>query len=242
MVVTTHLQPVTRAPSLALLGSEPIRAALEYAHWRVRKPAAARSGDGHPVIVFPGLGASPRSVAPLTAFCRALGYDAQDWGRGLNTGPRGRFSDWLDELAEHVRQRAGRRRMSLIGWSLGGIYAREIAKILNGRVRRVITLGTPFAASPRQTHASLAYALLSGQQLRDDPRLARRLRTAPDVPTTCIYSRSDGIVAWQTCVQTHGQAHVENVEVPGSHCGLAWNRHVLAVVADRLRRSQTPAV
>ncbi len=239
MLTAGHQLTPRGAPSLALLGTEAVRAAIEYADWRIRAPVASGNGDGHPVIVFPGLGGAHASVEPLTAFCRGLGYEAFNWGRGLNRGPRGDVDAWLQELAEHVQRlgAASGRRMSLIGWSLGGIYAREVAKILEGRVRRVITIGTPFGGGPRTTHAALAYKLLSGQAAHLDPRTARRLLSPPSVPTTCIYSRSDGVVAWQACVQPDPPPHVENVEVPGSHCGMGWNRHVLAVVADRLSQS-----
>ena len=206
-----------RAPSLALLGTEPFRAAIEYAGWRIRAPHASGNGDGHPVIVFPGLGGAHGSVEPLTAFCRRLGYEAYNWGRGVNRGPRGDVDAWLQELAEHVQRLAAAsgRRMSLIGWSLGGIYAREVAKILKGRVRRVITIGTPFAGGPRTTHAALAYSLLSGQAAHHDPKTARRLLSPPSVPTTCIYSRSDGVVAWQACVQPNPPPQVENCRGSG---------------------------
>jgi hypothetical protein len=234
-LTSTHLAP-RGAPALTLLGTEAMRAVIEYVDWKLRGPRPEARGDGHPVVVFPGLGATQRSVAPLTQFCRNLGYAACDWGRGLNRGPRGHLDDWLAGLVGDVERlcAAHTQPITLIGWSLGGIYARELAKIMQARVRRVITIGTPFAGGPQHTHAALAYALLSGKQVRHDAAMARRLLLPPQVPTTCIYSRSDGVVAWQTCVQPDAPAHVENVEVPGSHCGMGWNRHVLDVVAQRL--------
>ena len=123
--------------------------------------------------------------------------------------------------------------MTLIGWSLGGLYAREVAKLLDGDVRQVITIGTPFAGSADSTNAGLFYRLLNGQKALLDPTTAARVATAPAVPTTSIYSKSDGVVSWQACVQK-GSGQVQNIEVDGSHCGLGWNRKVWAVVADRL--------
>jgi hypothetical protein len=182
--------------------------------------------------------ADRHSIAPLKDFCDQLGYAAYDWGRGFNTGPQGDLDAWLDDLARHVLEVTGAHEepVSLIGWSLGGIYAREVAKKLTGRVRQVITIGTPFAGSAEQTHASCVYRLLSGQEPTLPPLLMARLRTAPDAPTTSIFSRSDGVVAWQACIQDGGANHTENIEVDGSHCGLGWNPEVLCVIADRLRQ------
>jgi pimeloyl-ACP methyl ester carboxylesterase len=206
---------------------------------RLMDKAALPRGDGHPVVIFPGLASDKHSTAPLKSFCEDLGYAAYDWGRGFNTGPEGDVDAWLDELAQHVREltAAHRQRVSLIGWSLGGIYAREVAKLLRRRVRQVITIGTPFAGSVEQTNVARLYRLLNGQQPALDAALAARLRTAPDVPTTSIFSRSDGIVAWQACVQDGNREHTDNIEVDGSHVGMGWNPQVLSIVANKLGRS-----
>lgn len=228
------------APSWAFLGLEPLRAAFEYASTRMMDTTSLPPGDGHPVVIFPGLAADRHSVGPLKSFCEQLGYTAYDWGRGLNTGPQGNVDEWIDELARHVRQLTSshREQVSLIGWSLGGIYAREVAKILKGRVRQVITIGTPFAGKAEQNNVTWVYRSLSSQAPSLDDALMIRLRTAPDVPTTSIYSRSDGVVAWQACLHDDDCEHAENVEVDGSHCGLGWNSEVWSVIADRLRQSQ----
>jgi len=224
------------APAWTLFGIEPLRAALEYAGMRAMDKAALPTGDGHPVVIFPGLAADKHSIGPLKDFCDQLGYTAYDWGRGFNTGPQGDVDAWLDELALHVRDlvRPHRQPVSLVGWSLGGIYAREVAKKLNGRVRQVITIGTPFAGTAEQTNVSCVYRLVNGQAPVLDEALMARLRTAPDVPTTSIFSRTDGVVAWQACIQDGMAPHTENIEVDGSHCGLGWNPQVLSVIADRL--------
>ena len=230
----TALPPT--APSLALLGFEPLRAALEYLNLRLTRPCCERAGDGHPVVIFPGLGTDSRAVEPLREFCNELGFTGLGWGRGLNTGPSGDIEEWLADLALDVQALAapsGQRRMTLIGWSLGGFYAREVAKLLDGDVRRVITIGTPLAGSADSTNVGLYYRLLNGQKAVLEPTLARRVATAPAVPTTSIYSRSDGVVSWRACVQ-QGPGQIENIEVDGSHCGLGWNRKVWAVIADRL--------
>lgn len=153
------------APPLTLLGLEPLRVGLEYAGMRFMNTSDLPKGDGHTVVVFPGLASDRRATAPLTTFCGRLRYEALDWGRGFNTGPSGDPQAWLDELAEHIGSLPSRRHgeMSLIGWSLGGIYARETAKRLKAKVRQVITIGTPFASMGDDTNAGFVYRLLSGR-------------------------------------------------------------------------------
>ena len=226
------------SPPLGLLGIEPLRAAMEYASMCLMKSHDLPRGDGHAVVAFPGLAGDVRSTRPLIEFCAGLGYHALDWGLGLNRGPQGDIAAWLDELAGHIDDlTAGhRKRISLIGWSLGGIYAREVAKKIPKRVRCVITLGTPFAGTPEQTNVGWVYRVLNGHKLTADEALLARLRTAPAVPTTSIYSRTDGVVAWQACLNGN-LPHLDNVEVTGSHCGLGWNPAAYAVIADRLSRN-----
>jgi len=223
------------APPLSLLGLEPFRAAIEYTRLCMMDWRRAPTGDGHPVIIFPGLGTNGTWSTPLKSYCRELGYTAKDWGRGLNRGPEGDISTWLDGLATDVEKLIGnsKQRTTLIGWSLGGIYAREMAKRLPRRVRQVITIGAPFAGDCEQTNAGWLYRLLNGRRLKIDPKLADTLRRAPSVPMTSIYSRTDGVVAWQACLENAGE-RVENIEVNSSHIGLVWNPTVLAVIADRL--------
>jgi pimeloyl-ACP methyl ester carboxylesterase len=226
------------APSLTLFGVEFLRATLEYAGMRCMDPALLPSGDGHPVVIFPGLATDKTATGPLKDFLDRLGYTAYDWGRGINTGPVGNPDDWLDELAEHVDAltKGHKERVSFVGWSLGGIYARELAKRRCARVRRVVTIGTPLSGAVEHTNVGWVYRLLNGHRAQLDTDMRRRLRTAPPVPTTAIYSRTDGVVAWQACVQEGSGAHIENIEVEGSHCGLGWNAQVLKILADRLRR------
>lgn len=229
-------------PSLALLGAEPFRAALELAQQRWDRPVAAKSGDGHPVVIFPGLGADGHSVATLREHCRRLGYDAFDWGEGFNTGPEGDLDVWLQRLADRVGERLARHAQpaTLIGWSLGGLYAREIGKLITPRLRQVITIGTPFNAVADHTRVGWLFELLSGRRAAPDPALSRRLRTPPPLRTTSIYSRTDGVVAWQTCRHGRRSKLVQDIEVEGSHLGMGWNREVLDVVGDRLGQGAGP--
>lgn len=194
-------------------------------------------GDGHPVLVFPGLGASDITTLPLRHFLRGCGYTPYPWRQGFNFGPR---HGVLDATRAMVAQAAERHRekVSLIGWSLGGVYAREIAKEQPGHVRCVITLGTPFAGHPRATNAWRFYELVSGQHTDDDELLAL-LREPPPVPTTSIYSKTDGIVAWQCSLNDPAHPLAENVEVHASHIGMGMNPLALYAIADRL--AQDPA-
>lgn len=235
--MTTAFLPLP--PSLGLFGVEPFRAAFEFAGLHLMDRSRLPAGDGHPVIFFPGLATDRRAIAPLRDTCRSLGYEVYDWELGFNTGHIGDIDDCLEGLVRHVESVASDhgRRASLVGWSLGGIYAREIAKLSPHAVRQVVTLGTPFAGSGQDTHVSWWCAALNGQAPTVDAALSQRLRTTPDVPTTSIYSRSDGVVAWQSCVLRR-TARAENVEVDGSHMGLPWNPKVVDVVADRLAQAE----
>lgn len=233
-----HAAGSVHRPSLALLGTEPFRAVMELASYKFGSPEDPKAGDGHPVIIFPGLGTDGRSVATLRKHCRALGYDAFDWGQGFNTGPQGNLDTWLctlksqvDELLEHNTQ-----PVTLLGWSLGGLYARELGKLMAPRIRQVITIGTPFNADADLTNLGWLFRLLSGTSTAMDPELSKRLRTPPPVRTTSIYSRSDGVVAWQTCRHAKQSSLVQDIEVDSSHIGMGWNREVLAAVADRLNQ------
>lgn len=232
-----HTQLPIERPSLALFGIEPWRAAFEFASHQVR-PADPQpvAGDGHPVVIFPGMGTDGSAVAPMRRYCQARGYEALDWGRGLNRGPQGDIDAWLMELKAHMVERLApfTQSATFIGWSLGGIYARELAKAMGRQVRQVITIGTPFNASADHTNVGWVFRLLSGSPPPFTEAMSTRLRNAPCVPTTSIYSRSDGIVAWQTCTHVKESHRVQDLEVSGSHVGLGWNRSVLRIVGDRL--------
>lgn len=236
MAVTASLSSLTlRKPAMGMLTLEPLRAALEYARLRCADDDARPVGDGHAVVLFPGLGADHDFMAPLARFCERLGYTALHWGRGRNTGPTGDPLRWVRALADEVNERVGprHREMTLIGWSLGGLYARQIAKSIAPRVRQVITLGTPFARLAGATNVEWLYELVNGRAGPIDRALERALRAPPPVPTTSIYSRSDGVVAWQACVG-EPSPRAENIEVDSSHLGLVWHPDVFRIVADRL--------
>ena len=224
------------SPSLALLGMEPVRAAIEFVSHKLTRRRPSVMGDGHPVVIFPGLATDGVAVAPLRDHCQSLGYAAFDWARGYNTGPQGDVDAWLADLAAHVANLLAiyDQPATLIGWSLGGIYARELAKLLAPGVRQVITIGTPFNATADHSNVGWLFRLLSGSPGTLDLALSKRLQTPPAMPTTSIYSRSDGVVAWQTCRHEKVSRFVQDIEIDGSHIGMGWNPATLRVVADRL--------
>ena len=221
-----------RAPNAWLMMLEG-RAPWEFAATLAASPWLRRlpRGDGHAVLVYPGLGANDVTTAPLRRLLDHLGYDTHPWGQGFNFGPR---RGVLKQCNEQVRALFAKhqRPISLIGWSLGGLYAREMAKELPDHARCVITLGTPFTGHPRATNAWRFYEMVSGQTTLDPVQL-EQLRRPPPVPTTSIYSRSDGIVAWRCSLNEPGPL-TENIEVHASHVGMGMNPLALWAVADRL--------
>jgi pimeloyl-ACP methyl ester carboxylesterase len=185
-----------------------LRAVPEFAAFVAALPLLqlAPRGDGHPVLVLPGLGAGDRSTQPLRWFLRSRGYWVHGWKLGTNQGPDDRTTRGLARRLDELADQHG-RRISLVGWSMGGVYARFLAQRTPSSVRLVITLGSPIS--------------MRGAQAR------------PEVPTTSIYSRTDAIVPYQLSLDAPGPRR-ENVEVRGSHLGLGHNPAVAIVVADRL--------
>ena len=230
---TTTTSDALKAPSALLLMLEG-RAPWEFAALLASAPWLGRlpGGDGHPVLVFPGLAAADLTTLPLRTFLRQRGYAPYAWGQGMNVGPRPGVLERCADLAREIVERHG-QPLSFIGWSLGGIYAREMAKLMPHQTRCVVTLGTPFSGHPRATHGWRLFEFLSGQSVHD-PALRARIRIAPPVPTTSIYSRSDGIVAWQCSVHDEVSPQVEDVALPASHIGLGINPLAYLVIADRL--------
>jgi pimeloyl-ACP methyl ester carboxylesterase len=224
-----------KAPSRTLLLLES-RAIPEFAAFLGALPLLnlAPRGDGHSVLVLPGLIASDVSTRPLRAFLKGRGYDVHGWSLGRNFGPRPGVERLMLERIGELRRNSG-RKVSLIGWSLGGVYARQLAKQCPDDVRLVISLGSPFNGDPRATNAWRVYEYASGRRADEQP--IGSLREPPPVPTTAIFSRTDGICAWQCCAEKQG-SRVENIEVDGSHCGLGHHPAVVYAVADRLAQPE----
>ncbi|MBW2389865.1 MAG: alpha/beta hydrolase [Deltaproteobacteria bacterium] len=224
---------------MALLMLEGQRALFEAMTLPGAAPLLRRAprGDGHPVLVLPGFTAGDGSTRVLRRYLKNQGYASHPWLLGQNLGPSGdlrnRLRARVDELSRRYQQ-----PISIVGWSLGGIYARQLAKAAPEFVRQVVTLGSPFADTQRPSNASRLFRSVSGNREPErSDKFARSLRTPPSVPSTAIFSRTDGVVHWSACLEPKTD-HTENIEVPGSHCGLGLNPLVLYAVTDRL--SQTP--
>lgn len=224
-----------RRPPLGLLFLEG-RAVLEFAALLPAYPLLRRAprGDGHPVLVLPAFMTSDRSTRVLRRFLRGHGYAAHGWELGRNMGPSPQTVVGLGRRFEELRTRYD-KRVSVIGWSLGGVYARELARVFPTDVRQVITLASPF----RNLEAVNvpAFLLARRRQHPDEAALRERLRDPVPVPMTAIYSRTDGVAAWQSCVAEAGPLS-ENIEVGSSHLGIAWHPSVLLVIADRLAQPE----
>src|SRR5437763_12567903 len=161
----------------------------------------APRGDGHPVLVLPGLVASDTSTRPLRHFLKSRGYAVSGWRQGRNLGLRQGVQQAMVDLVHELNDTHG-RKVSLIGWSLGGLYARQLAKMMPDRVRSVITLGSSFAGDPKSTNAWRVYEMASGRRAdQEDRRFGGALAQTPPVPTTAIFSRTDGICAWEGCME-----------------------------------------
>lgn len=241
------------SPKLPLVGNDFVRgphplytalearAAVEYPLWTVLRPLLENlpHGDGHPVLVLPGFTAADRSTVPLRALLRRLGYRTYGWKLGANLGPTPHIVQGMQERFETILDREGGRKISVVGWSLGGIFGRELARNNPNDVRQVVTLGSPIRMTPDDRSAASAV----WDSLRDlhDPKaieiMGQSDRPPLPVPTTSVYTRSDGIVHWRTCLETKS-AIAENVEVFGSHCGLGFNPSAALVVADRLAQAE----
>ena len=196
-------------------------------------------GDGHAVMTLPGFLASDRSTRVLRRYLAHWGYDAHRWDLGRNFGLlRDRdFETALDQRLEAIEALSG-GKVSLVGWSLGGLLARELARRHPSRVRNVITLGSPLG-DPKATNAWRLYEMLSGYSISDREiraRVARFREPVPGVPTTAIYSKTDAVVSWKIAKLPAAEG-VESIAVQGSHFGMGFNPVVLYLVADRLRQA-----
>jgi pimeloyl-ACP methyl ester carboxylesterase len=230
--------PKLRPPGLGLLLAE-MRGMFEFNASVLLSPLLMRAprGDGHPVLVLPGFLASDLSTAPMRRYLRELGYDTHGWQMGRNTGGLARMRAALTERLAAIRAATG-RKVSIVGWSLGGVYARDLALQVPDMVRSVVTLGSPFAGDVRATNARRLYEALSGEVVGDDPELREAIAGDLPVPATSIYSRTDGIVNWRTCL-LRPSATAENIEVHlASHTGLGVNAAALWAVADRLAQAE----
>jgi pimeloyl-ACP methyl ester carboxylesterase len=227
-----------RPPGLGLLLAE-VRGIFEFNASLMLSPLLMRAprGDGHPVLTLPGFLASDLSMAPMRRYLGELGYDSYAWKMGRNIGGVSRMRASLRDRLAEIYENSG-RKVSLVGWSLGGVYARDLALQAPDMVRYVMTLASPFTNDIRATNATRLYEALSGEAVEDNSELRTAIAGDLPVPTTSIYSRTDGVVNWRTCLVRPSEA-AENIEVYlASHIGLGVNAAALWALADRLAQAE----
>ncbi len=228
------VEPLVPPPSALLALTEAHRAVVEVVSLRLTRRLLNKAprGDGHPVMVLPGFLGADGYNAGFRRYLTGLGYAVHGWGLGRNLGPREGVLESLEARMTFLSERYD-GPISLVGHSLGGIFARELARQFPDRVRQVISLGSPFGEGRMIASypARLFTALNPPDELPIDEGI---LHLAPPVPTTAIYSRGDGVVNWQTTLQRDGHARTQNIEVRGSHCGMTFNPAIWYLVADRL--------
>lgn len=196
--------------------------------------AQAPAGDGHAVMVLPGFLGSDGYNRSLRRFLAGLGYAPHGWAQGRNLGPRDGVIEALEARVRFLSERHG-GPVSLVGHSLGGIFARELGRALPDRVRQVISLGSPFGEG--RWSGSYPARIFGNLNPREElPVLEAVLPTAPPVPTTAIYSKGDGICNWRTARQERDSAHArsQSIQVRGSHCGMTLNPAIWFLLAERL--------
>ena len=234
--MTAHDEATVSRPAAHLLLLESrVWAELGWLAVRSRRlTAQLPRGDGHAVLIVPGFGASDLATAPLRSLLKKLGYAAYGWGLGANLGMRPAIKQAMGLQLHKLAERHG--PVSLIGWSLGGVYVREMARHAPEQVRRVMTLGSPINVRPDANNLMPVFQLINrGKPVKVDLEGFRKRIAPPPVPCTAIYTRSDGIVAWRCCQEPEAP-NTENVEVRGSHLGLVYNARAIRAIAERLAR------
>lgn len=228
-----------RPPSLGLFLAEG-RGLFELNATLLLSPAllTAPRGDGHPVLVLPGLLATDVSTLILRRYLDLLGFSTHPWGLGRNIGGVYSMRDKLRKLLTSVHATTG-RKVSLVGWSLGGVYARDLALHMPEMVRYVVTMGSPFAGDITATNAKRVYEMVSGETIDEaDLKDIQKLAGDLPVPTSSLFTRTDGIVNWETCLVRENDT-AENIEITlASHIGIGVNAAALWAVADRLAQPE----
>lgn len=218
-----------KAPPFRLLIREPI-AVLARLHRAFGRLGPFGPEEGPPVMVIPGFFASDRATLGLQRALAAAGFRVTGWGMGFNLGVK---ADTLARIVARLEPFSRGRPVILVGWSLGGIYAREVAKLRPDLVRKVVTLGTPFSGDPRANNAWRTYELVAGHKV-DDPPIRTIVAEKPPVPTTALWSRMDGMVAPASARGEEGERDRE-IEVGCSHMGFAVSKRAWPAVVAAVR-------
>ena len=227
--------PQLEAPSRLATMAE-LRAPLDAITLALNFPRLVHAprGDGRPILLLPGYRADSNSMLPLRGFLRRLGYDARDWELGRNTGNVDKLTARMREVVDALYEERGGDAITLIGWSLGGIVARELARLEPERVREVITMGSPIVGGPKYTAVGRRFADSNALDLDAfEHQIHERNSLGFDQPVTSIYSRFDGVVGWRASIDVYNP-QARNIEVASSHFGLGINGTVWRLIADLL--------
>lgn len=232
------MYPHTPKPPFAFLMLEAL-SPLSYVRCAFARPwlDSLPGGDGHAVIVVPGMMADDRLTAPLRHFLARKGYAVQGWHQGVNRGARPGVIEALVEQVRQAYRQGGDRKISLVGWSLGGLLVRAVANRFPEMIRIVVTLGAPFTGNPHATHLTWLYEAVTGSSVDIDDDFHHGYRPTPAVPYTSVFSRFDGVIPWPCSIELETD-QVENVQVFCSHGSMVSDPTALAVVADRLAQPQ----
>ncbi len=195
-------------------------------------------GDGHTVMVLPGFLAGDESTRVLRFYLERMGYTVKGWGLGRNTGQFDIMANRLPDAFLSLVEETG-EKISLVGQSLGGVFSRELARLYPEQVRQVISLGSPIQMEKSEAVAGLVSRLfeestgMSPDEMKDALEYFDET-AAPPVPMTAIYSKGDGVVHWKACMEHEEGDQTQNIQVCGSHCGMAFNPTIYQIIADRL--------
>jgi pimeloyl-ACP methyl ester carboxylesterase len=225
-----------KKPSWFLHLTEVLRATIETirGYFFIKRKRYENIGYGVPVMVVPGLLSSDRATTILRKFLHKSGFKVQGWEMGMNLG-RMQSLEVLRQKVEQLSDNSG-QKVILIGWSMGGIFSREIAKQLPDKVKYLITIGSPFANIQAPNHAKWVFALLN-KESEIDEAFTQQIPEPAHVPTLCLYSKKDGIVPWQACMENCEDALHVNREIQSSHFGMGANPQVLRGIEDYLNES-----
>src|SRR5690606_16202770 len=202
-------------------------------HWRQIVPAP--DVVGQPILLLPGFGASDWMMEPLRRYLMHHGHRVYRWGLGRN---HGRLGELLPDLRQRVQAIVEKRGepIQVVGWSLGGYMAREIGREKPEWFRHLITLGSPVFGGAKYTIFQSRYRRQGVDLDAIAARIEERFSTPLQVPVTAIYTKTDGIVCWQACLD-HRSPHVRHLEVSGSHTGLIYNPDTLKLVEQSVREA-----
>ncbi len=212
---------------------------LEFLKFPVMTPSllSMPRGDGRKVVLLPGFTSPELAMQPLASYLNFLGYEASTWGLGVNGGDVDDLTAKFGPRVQEIAQEAS-APVTLIGWSLGGVIARETARLFPASVREIITMGSPLIGGPKYTSVGGVYAKLNNLDMDAfEQEIHERNLLGLTQPITAIYSKSDGVVGWKAALDVYND-QTRHIEVRGTHCGLGVNASVWKIVAKTLASSQ----